>query len=126
MICKKNFYSSRPVRCEKDREIRITKVVPVTTLRGGLLHTEITHQESKEFGDEHQNFRDYSLQTLIQVQAVDLLKPFGTIPVSRFTAIDSADSAFVSMTDFKEKVDNLNAEALAVATKEVETADKTV
>lgn len=115
MICLKNFHSPRPVRAEKDRKVRITKVVPVTTLRGGLLHTEITHQESKEFGDEHQNYRDYSLQTLIQVQAVDLLKPFGTIQVSRFAALDSADSALVSMSDYNEKLSALKEAANAAA-----------
>lgn len=115
MIALKSFFASRPIRAERDREVKITRVVPVSTLRGGLIHTELTHQVVKEFGDEHQNFRDFSLQTLIQVQAVDLLKPFGTIPVSKFTALDSADSAFVSIGDFKEKVDTLNAAAEAAA-----------
>lgn len=125
MICTKNFHSSRVVRAEKDRDVRIIKVVPVTTLRGGLLHTEITHQESKEFGDEHQNYRDYSLQTLIQVQAVDLLKPFGTIQVSRFAALDSADSAFVSMSDYNEKLSALKeaADAAAVESATVESSN---
>lgn len=125
MIAVKSFYASRPIRSERDRDVILTRVVPVTILRSGLLQTELTHQEVKEFGDEHQNFRDYSLQTLLQVQAVDLLKPFGTIPVSKFTALDSADSAFVSIGDYKEKVDVLNAaaEAAAASDKEIPSSD---
>lgn len=77
-----------------------------TSFRDGLV-TSMTVTEVYEDTDLHQDFRDYSLRTLIQLEAIDLLKEVGSIPVSPLTASDSASRVSVSISDFRSRLDEL-------------------
>lgn len=87
-----------------------------TSFRDGLV-TSINVTELYEDNDLHQDFRDYSLRTLIQLEAIDLLKEVGSVPVSPLTASDSALRVSASISDFRSRLDELK-ERLNVTTNE--------
>lgn len=77
-----------------------------TFFRDGLV-TSMSVTELYEDTDLQQDFRDYSLRTLIQLEAIDLLKEVGSIPVSSLTASDSASRVSASISAFRSRLDEL-------------------
>lgn len=88
-----------------------------TSFRDGFV-TSMTVTELYEDTDLHQDFRDYSLRTLIQLEALDLLKEVGAIPVSSLTASDSVSRVSASISDFRSRLDELK-ESLNISSNEL-------
>lgn len=78
-------------------------------VKDGLTSSFITNEQFVHFGDEHQHFRDYGLQTIIDCQAVDLLQPFPAITLSPLNAADSADMVTLQIGRVNEQVKSLQA-----------------
>lgn len=106
MFPRKNAFSLRPLRVQPDVVIITTRPVVKTLLCDGLVTSIVTHEDAV-INDLHQNYRDYSIQTLLNVQAVDLLKPVGSIPVDKFAALDNVESVAMQMSNFKEQLDEI-------------------
>lgn len=106
MFPRKNAFTPRPLRVQPDVVIITTRPVVKTLLCDGLVTSIVTHEDAV-INDLHQNYRDYSIQTLLNVQAIDLLKPVGSIPVDKFAALDNVESVAMQMSNFKEQLDEL-------------------
>lgn len=89
-------------------------------LTNGLV-TSITRTEIYEDTDLHHDFRDFSLRTLIQLEALDLLKEVGTIPVDSLRAADNATRVAASVSDFRAGLDDLKSR-IADAAKAAESS----
>lgn len=106
MFPRKNAFIPRPLRVQPDVVIITTRPVVKTLLCDGLVTSIVTHEDAV-INDLHQNYRDYSIQTLLNVQAIDLLKPVGSIPVDKFSALDNVESVAMQMSNFKEQLDEI-------------------
>lgn len=106
MFPRKNAFTPRPLRVQPDVVIITTRPVVKTLLCDGLVTSIVTHEDAV-INDLHQNYRDYSIQTLLNVQAIDLLKPVGSIPVDKFAALDNVESVAMQMSNFKEQLDEI-------------------
>lgn len=108
---------------EKKRLRPRVRAIAQTFLHDGLLDSFQTFDEFAEFGDESNHFRDYSLQTLIKAEAIELLKPVGTLPYDALRSADVLTSAVGSFDNLahiaKQTIDNLKF-AEDSATKNVE------
>lgn len=93
---------------DKKRFCKRTRAVAQTFLHDGLLDSFETFNEFDKHGDENNHFRDFSLQTLIKAEAVELLKPIGTLP---FDALRSADVLTSAVGSF-DNLANVAAETL--------------
>lgn len=85
----------------------------------GFIKTVISFEESLDHGDEKSNYRDYSIQTLISVNAIELLKPVGTLPMSQLSASDLLGDVDVTLANITSRLDDIKK---AVAAKS-ETVD---
>lgn len=106
MFPRKNAFIPRPLRVQPDVVIITTRPVVKTLLCDGLVTSIVTHEDAV-INDLHQNYRDYSIQTLLNVQAIDLLKPVGSIPVDKFAALDNVESVAMQMSNFNEQLNEL-------------------
>lgn len=75
------------------RVVKRKKQVNETFLSDGLISSFTHHDEFEEFGDETFHFRDFSLQSIVKAQAVELLKPLGSLPYDALKAADVLTSA---------------------------------
>lgn len=101
--------STPRVRSKSVPLIRIPKVREVvrSVLTNGLVTSIVQSEKYDSDCDEHQDFRDYSLRTLIAVEAIDLLKPVGSIPMSDLFAAEKVGTVSVQMSDFRDNLENL-------------------
>lgn len=70
------------------REVKRYRSKSESFITDGLLFSFVTSEEFQEFGDEKNHFRDFSLQTLIRAEAVELLRPLGAMPYDQLRAAD--------------------------------------
>lgn len=84
----------------------------------GLVSSFVTSEEFTKFGDEHQHFRDYSLQTLVQAEARDLLQPMPVISLNALSAADTADLSTIAVARLH---DELKAKSVVPSSPTVET-----
>lgn len=106
--------SKKRTQCVKEsRVIRLPKVIEKvkTFFNDGLLSSVVTHEEGEAYPDSKARFRDFSLQSLVQAEAYDLLKPLGTVPMDVLKAHDTANTVALSVADLKK----VEADALAAA-----------
>ena len=73
----------------------------------GLIKTIVVPKVFTDFDDLTTNFRAYSVQTLLKVEAVDLLKPLGSIPSSRLSAVDALGQIDVSLENLGSTIERL-------------------
>lgn len=114
MFPRKNAFIPRPLRVQPDVVIITTRPVVKTLLCDGLVTSIVTHEDAV-INDLHQNYRDYSIQTLLNVQAIDLLKPVGSIPVDKFAALDNVESVAMQMSNFNEQLNEIKQRINAAA-----------
>lgn len=70
------------------REVKRFRSKSESFISDGLLSSFITSEEFQKFGDEQNHYRDFSLQTLIRAEAVELLRPLGAMPYDQLRAAD--------------------------------------
>lgn len=73
-----------------------------TFFSDGLLTSVVTHEEGEAYPDSKARFRDFSLQSLVQAEAYDLLKPLGSVPMDVLSAHDTANTIALSVADMKQ------------------------
>lgn len=101
----KNLCEPRVMRFDSVPSVRKKiKQVVNSFLQDGLVTTNVTYQEFSDYGDEHKHFRDFGLQTLIQVEATDLLQPMSPIQSSVLSVADSVNLATVQVSRVDELV----------------------
>lgn len=84
-----------------------------TFLHDGLLDSFVTEKEFETFGDESNNFRDFSLRSVISAEAVELLQPVGMLPYDRLRAADKLGTFVSSFDGFSQSVEDLKANIAA-------------
>lgn len=82
----KSYFSK--VRPKVERFVMRTRQKKETFLHSGILDSFTVSEEFKDFGDEQNHFRDFSLQSIIRAEAIDLLKPVGALPYDALRAAD--------------------------------------
>lgn len=86
-------------RCSEVRtHLPRKKQVVKSFYHDGLVDSFVTVEEFKDFGDEHQNYREYSLQSIINAEAVQLLQPCPVVSLSTLAAADHIGSISGSIT----------------------------
>lgn len=86
-----------------------------TFFSDGLLSSVVTHEEGEAYPDSKARFRDFSLQSLVQAEAYDLLKPLGSVPMDVLSAHDTANTVALSVADMKQVEADAIAKAATVA-----------
>lgn len=89
------------------REVRRVRAKSETFISDGLLSSFVTSEEFTNFGDEGNHFRDFSLQTLIRAEAIELLQPVGALPYSQLRAADVLGSVTSSFDSLHSEFENL-------------------
>lgn len=103
------------VFAEPERVVIIKKPVEQTIIdANGLVKTIVTNEVADSFGDETTNFRAFSVQTLLQVNAIDLLKPIGVLPLSKLSALDVSDGFGVTLENIQQRLDEIKKASASV------------
>lgn len=88
------------------REVQRLRVKTESFVTDGLLSTYVTNEQFDKFGDENNHYRDFSLQTLIRAQAVELLKPVGALPYQSLKAADVLGEVTASFDNLHTEFSN--------------------